>query len=663
MNSERNNTDFPYNTNKKLSDYKYEKQDILQYQQRLVYEYFVDTKNRGILVFHGTGYGKTMIAVAIANKLKNNYKVIILSSKSLHNNFKTGIEKYNKLTENKDIKNAEYTYISSNASNMLKKVSESNKTEEDMHYEKTMEIIDREIHLNNVLLIVDEAHNFFNSVVNGSKNASTMYNYIMNAKNLKLVFLTATPIINHPFELVPLFNMLAGDKIMPTDYEMFCELFINFDTNTVKNKEIFKNRIYGLLSYMGDMWLTSVTSKDPIVKPNFPTQLPIIIEKVHMSTQQYIIYNQAREKETGTNKKNKKKQEINNMQKPKGKGSSYRIWSRQISNFLLPEVLKIKNLEDGTVFKDIINLSPNILNNLEIYSPKMKKIYENIDKSENVCHLLYSNFVTGEGLAIFALILKSKGWSEFGQEEKKNNIFAILSGEVDQDIQKHIITIFNNNNNVNGSKIRLLMISGSNAEGLDLRHVRYVHIMEPFWNYSRIEQVIARGVRYKSHDHLPESERNVQPYIYLSDYPVDYKNPEGVTDQTTDIYMYNKGIKMKTLLLRFYINMIEASIDCHIHKKSAPKKIGEKFNCLMCKPTNRSLYNENIMKDLEQTNPCISLEEENVTVQEIVFNNETYFYNLKDGLLKCYEYDKINDVYNEITSDNIIYKYIQKNIE
>ena len=42
-----------------------------------------------------------------------------------------------------------------------------------------------------------------------------------------------------------------------------------------------------------------------------------------------------------------------------------------------------------------------------------------------------------------ALILKSKGWSEFGQEDKKNNIFAILSGEVDQDIQKHIITIFN----------------------------------------------------------------------------------------------------------------------------------------------------------------------------------------------------------------------------
>ena len=241
MNSERNNTDFPYNTNKKLSEYKYEKQDILQYQQRLVYEYFVNTKNRGILVFHGTGYGKTMIAVAIANKLKNNYKVIILSSKSLHNNFKNGIEQYNKLTENKDTKNAEYTYISSNASNMIKKVSESSKTEEDMHYEKTMEIIDREIHLNNVLLIVDEAHNFFNSVVNGSKNASTMYNYIMNAKNLKLVFLTATPIINDPFELVPLFNMLAGEKIMPTDYEMFCELFINFDTNTVKNKEIFKN--------------------------------------------------------------------------------------------------------------------------------------------------------------------------------------------------------------------------------------------------------------------------------------------------------------------------------------------------------------------------------------------------------------------------------------
>lgn len=42
--------------------------------------------------------------------------------------------------------------------------------------------------------------------------------------------------------------------------------------------------------------------------------------------------------------------------------------------------------------------------------------------------------------------------------------------------------------------------------------------MEPYWNYSLIEQIIARAVRYKSHNLLSKEEQNVQTYIYLSDY-------------------------------------------------------------------------------------------------------------------------------------------------
>ena len=32
----------------------------------------------------------------------------------------------------------------------------------------------------------------------------------MGTKNIKLLFLTGTPIVNGPFDIVPLFNMLKG---------------------------------------------------------------------------------------------------------------------------------------------------------------------------------------------------------------------------------------------------------------------------------------------------------------------------------------------------------------------------------------------------------------------------------------------------------------------
>ncbi len=66
------------------------------------------------------------------------------------------------------------------------------------------------MNLTNKIIIVDEAHNSFNSIVNGSSNANEFYDIVMNTRNNKIVFLTATPIVNNVFEIVPALNMCAG---------------------------------------------------------------------------------------------------------------------------------------------------------------------------------------------------------------------------------------------------------------------------------------------------------------------------------------------------------------------------------------------------------------------------------------------------------------------
>ena len=54
---------------------------------------------------------------------------------------------------------------------------------------------------------------------------------IMKTKNIKIIFLTGTPIVNSPFEIVPCFNMLMGQingkSFFPEIEEDFNNWFIN----------------------------------------------------------------------------------------------------------------------------------------------------------------------------------------------------------------------------------------------------------------------------------------------------------------------------------------------------------------------------------------------------------------------------------------------------
>ena len=70
-------------------------------------------------------------------------------------------------------------------------------------------------------------------------------------------------------------------------------------------------------------------------------------------------------------------------------------------------------------------------------------------------------------------------------------------------------------NNIYGELIKIFMITASGAEGISLKNVRFVHIMEPYWHPTRIKQVIGRARRICSHQDLPEEHRTVDVFLYL----------------------------------------------------------------------------------------------------------------------------------------------------
>ena len=61
----------------------------------------------------------------------------------------------------------------------------------------------------------------------------------------------------------------------------------------------------------------------------------------------------------------------------------------------------------------------------------------------------------------------------------------------------------------NASPTGLMIISNAGSEGLDMKGVRHVVLLDEVWTPSAFDQIVGRGVRFRSHFHLPESERDV----------------------------------------------------------------------------------------------------------------------------------------------------------
>lgn len=78
---------------------------------------------------------------------------------------------------------------------------------------------------------------------------------------------------------------------------------------------------------------------------------------------------------------------------------------------------------------------------------------------------------------------------------------------------------FRDRKNMYGEEIKIIIGTRIISEGLDFKFLRQVHILEPWYNLSRHEQIIGRAIRYLSHKDLPLEEQNSEIYQYASILP------------------------------------------------------------------------------------------------------------------------------------------------
>ena len=228
-----------------------------------------------------------------------------------------------------------------------------------------------------------------------------------------------------------------------------------------------------------------------------------------------------------------------------------------------------------------------LLNMLYRCSPKMTNIIFNILKSPGST-MVYSNWVRMEGLMIFKVYLQFFGYGEFNPkslstDESKNGFrYTEFHGGIDKEVRESSKKMFNDVKNKYGDVIKIMMISPAGAEGINLANVRQVHIMEPYWNEVRIEQVIGRAIRHCIHKDLPLEERTVDVFRYK----MVRKNGK----ETSDEMMENISRKKNNLLISFIESIKEVAVDCEIFKNH--NMIGSKYSCF--KFNEQSMFEDNV---------------------------------------------------------------------
>ena len=304
-----------------------------------------------------------------------------------------------------------------------------------------------------------------------------------------------------------------------------------------------------------------------------------------------------------------------------------------------------------------IDMTQTPTNQLKSYSPKFHRILTNLLNNENNgLHMLYSNFRTLEGIGIFKNVLDYYGFTELrikkeiagtsivykleftnpyytnisftstaGNSVKTllgRKFYALYTGKENEEEKEMIRNIFNGSldkippslrddivqkfyygdyekistkNNLYGDLIQLLIISASGAEGIDLKNVRTVHIMEPYWHPVRTEQVIGRARRICSHKDLKKDEQTVKVYMYIlthnasllnSDFGEQFTGLKEVQDYdrkerrtiSTDERLY-LIMKRKKLLMEDFLQSLKISaIDCMINYDDKDKCFSFKIN-------------------------------------------------------------------------------------
>jgi len=435
---------------------------------------------------------------------------------------------------------------------------------------KRKPIKDQIKNLNNSVIIVDEAHN-----ITGNEVYTSLFHILSKSYNYRLILLTATPMYDNSTEIFELANLLnvnnkslqlpIGNNLLRPDSTG--QSYLIKKRSSYINRSALKGDIYEITEYGKEKLESAVLGKVSYLRGNTETNPktidigePLINNKVgtinivncEMSEYQYKTYLLALRSDLGegskydissTIKKIESEENISENEVVISKASSLYKNSSDASTMSYPGG-KYGKLGFLSVFtksgtRYVLNNKDVLTKDLKEYSNKLYLLLQNIVKNDTGNLFIYSNYVNYGGTYLVKQLLLNNGFYEYSgkniSQERYYKSFVVFDESTSLKNREYYKRVFNSEENKTGKFIRIIIGSPIISEGITLKAVRQVHILEPYWNMSKINQIVGRAVRNYSHQTLDPSERNVEIYKYVSVY---YKDGNKNIDSSSDLKMF-----------------------------------------------------------------------------------------------------------------------------
>jgi superfamily II DNA or RNA helicase len=563
-----------------------------------------ESPTRSLLMVHGTGVGKTCTAIQIAEEYIvrpefQDKRVLVLANPSVQENFKAQIfdisrvsvdadglllskqctgRRYLDMIQRSQSESLRYTDKASQQRVMTLANKIIGEFYEFVGYQTFANMIDRQklvaktdndmkkwIHetFDNRLIIIDEAHNLKETTESETnKLVAIAIEYILKtAEGVTLVLLTATPMYDTFDEIVYYLNLFLWNerKLERTKLIKTSDIF----TETGDFKDGYEKQFR---RWCQD-YISFVRGENPFT---FPFRLPPPDLMIALPDRTTDIKGQLIKKQrkylTLT------KSFVSPLQAAAIKDVTVKAVSDSRLICVYPENKAFRETfeKSGGAYKYRGEkfLAPS---KVSLYSSKFGLITKTIDATTGIV-FVFSNVVES-GAQLFAMCLEEHGFDPaLGNrllKDTSNEVtrgskgkYVLFTSDIsDSDIKKSLVRL-KRPENADGSDIRVVIASPKVSEGVDFRNIRQIHVLDPWFNMSRIEQVLGRGMRTCSHSMLPFEEQNCTVYLHVCRYP-------DSTQETVDEYIYRTFVEDKAIrIAKVKRVLMESAMDCDLQQSA-----------------------------------------------------------------------------------------------
>ena len=545
------------------------------------------TKIPGLLVWYGTGTGKTITASIVGKILGfcNSFRniqyglnipsvqnIIITSPKSAFNNFKKELESimkvfFNKLQTKVSGDEDNFYYNAKNANIYI--FSHPKFNDIFMNSLKDPTSFFNETFLRNSLLIVDEVHNYSNTEVDED---AVLTSFMLKCCSLakQVLLLTATPMRNSPKDMEVIMSFLNGKTTLNRQFEkeyagIFGDPFIEgtrpvelLSPNHISDTTTFFNNIE-----FGDTKLSSVLKvlkKDDVIRNGkLNTNSRIRPTKTAREIEEYfkerIIYYIPEEQVV-----NPLPDYVEKIYFVFPSSNAQRI--EFVNKFLVVQRLECRNdtidctnpfysKENEYIWKNTTVKTDSILNIIatrETTHPDDEIIYNinpiynfnNFGLLQSFKYIIFCNYEINVTKIKNTLITN-------GIDE---NLIGVIQGKTPGTKRKNIASDYDI------GAIRIVIISKAGEEGVDFKRTGVIILADGVWTSSEYEQILGRAVRKNSNvpstdDPNTKIPRLIECISIVFTCRTDPNLVTGERKYSGDLSGFNIVLKKKTIINKF----------------------------------------------------------------------------------------------------------------